>query len=75
MVVASPVPTIPSVQRMRTKTAVCRIIVAIDRTCGRMVGKSTRKVSMDSIANISHPSVTSSFVATNMRLASAAVKD
>ena len=36
----------PSSQRTRTSTRVCVFMVATDSLCGRMVGTSTRKVSI-----------------------------
>jgi hypothetical protein len=55
IVVPSPRPTIPSEQWIRTTTIVCLCIVAIDSTCGRMVGRSTKKVSIRSISTMSRP--------------------
>ena len=46
MVVASPQPTMPSLQVSLTSTSVCVFMVATDSLCGRMVGTSTRKVSI-----------------------------
>src|SRR3546814_8458092 len=49
MVVPSPTPTTPSEQWMRTRITVCPSMVAIDRRCGRMVGRSRSRVSTRSM--------------------------
>ena len=49
MVVASPMPTRPSLQARRTITSVWRVIVVIASLWARMVGRSTRMASIDSI--------------------------
>src|SRR5262245_37321488 len=41
MVVASPIPSMPSLQRRRRITSVCCCMVCIASLCGRMVGRST----------------------------------
>src|SRR5690606_4889185 len=50
MVVASPMPSMPSAQRTRMITSVCFCIVCIASLCGRMVGRSTMTVWMLSIS-------------------------
>ena len=49
MVVPSPMPTTPSLQNTFTSISVWPYIVATDSLCGRMVGRSTREVSMRSM--------------------------
>src|ERR1700738_4488339 len=49
MVVPSPIPTMPSEQRMRTIISVWLLMVVMASWCGRMVGRSTRNVSTCSI--------------------------
>jgi hypothetical protein len=50
MVVASPIPSTPSLQRTRNTTRVCCCMVCIASLCGRMVGRSTIIASMRSIS-------------------------
>jgi hypothetical protein len=45
MVVPSPNPVIPSEQTILTIIKVCACMVATDRRCGRIIGRSTTKVS------------------------------
>ncbi len=45
MVVPSPMPTVPSEQRIMTMTRVWLFIVCIDSLCGRIVGTSIKAVS------------------------------
>jgi hypothetical protein len=46
MVVPSPIPSPPSASVIRTITMDCRCIVAMASTWGRIVGKSTMKLSI-----------------------------
>ena len=52
MVVPSPNPVIPSEQTTLTIINVCACIVATDRRCGRIIGRSTTKVSTTSTPNV-----------------------
>ena len=52
MVVDSPIPSMPSAQRRRMITNVWFCMVCIASLCGRMVGRSTMMVSIDSMAQI-----------------------
>lgn len=52
MVVASPMPSMPSVHRRRIITRVWFCMVCIASLCGRMVGRSTMRVSIDSMVQI-----------------------
>jgi len=49
MVVASPMPSMPSLHCTRMITSVCCCMVCIASLCGRMVGRSTMIVWMRSI--------------------------
>ncbi|MNF61551.1 hypothetical protein D3C84_431990 [compost metagenome] len=50
MVVDSPMPSMPSAQRTRMITRVWFCMVCMASLCGRMVGRSTMIVSIDSMA-------------------------
>ena len=52
MVVPSPNPVIPSEQTTLTIIKVCACMVATDRRCGRIIGRSTTKVSTTSTLNV-----------------------
>src|SRR6202167_2263680 len=52
MVVPSPKPVIPSEQTILTIINVCACIVATDNKCGRIIGRSTTKVSTASTLNV-----------------------
>ena len=52
MVVPSPKPVTPSEQTILTIIKVCACMVATDRRCGRIIGRSTTKVSTTSTLNV-----------------------
>ena len=52
MVVPSPNPVTPSEQTILTIIKVCACMVATDRRCGRIIGRSTTKVSTTSTLNV-----------------------
>ena len=52
MVVPSPSPVIPSEQTILTIIKVCACMVATERRCGRIIGRSTTKVSTTSTFNV-----------------------
>jgi hypothetical protein len=52
IVVPSPNPVIPSEQTILTIITVCACMVATDRRCGRIIGRSTTKVSTTSTFNV-----------------------